>query len=216
MSPGDTPVDHLAQPGEAPPATPPGGIRERVMQAALDCMESGGVDGFSLEDVARGCGVSRTSIYRHFPGGRSQLVQETVAWEVARFWTRVAEAVAHLDSLEDRLVHGLAVGAELMRGSRLMANLNDLDIEELAHALRPSEPLIHSVMDDYMREMLERERAAGRVRPGVDLRESADYLTRMILSMMASPAGVDLTDPEQARAVVRREFLAGIMVGYLH
>jgi hypothetical protein len=97
-----------------------------------------------------------------------------------------------------------------------MANLNDLDIEELAHALRPSEPLIHSVMDDYMREMLERERAAGRVRPGLDLRESADYLTRMILSMMASPAGVDLTDPEQARAVVRREFLAGIMVGYLH
>jgi AcrR family transcriptional regulator len=186
------------------------------MQGALDCMEASGVGGFSLEDVARRCGVSRTSIYRHFPGGRNQLVQETVAWEVARFWMQVADAVAHLDSLEDRLVHGLAVGADLMGNSRLMANLVDLDIEVLAHALRPSEPLIHSVMHDYMREMLQREREAGRVRPGIDLGGAADYLTRMILSMMASPAGTDLTDPEQARAVVRREFLAGIMVDYLH
>jgi hypothetical protein len=71
-------------------------------------------------------------------------------------------------------------------------------------------------MHDYMREMLQREREAGRVRPGIDLGGAADYLTRMILSMMASPAGTDLTDPEQARAVVRREFLAGIMVDYLH
>jgi AcrR family transcriptional regulator len=215
MTPVSTGIDEPPPQPSASPATLPGGIRERIMAGALECMESGEMARFSLEDVARRCGVSRTSIYRHFPGGRDQLVEETVSWEIARFWTRVAEAVAHLDSLEDRLVHGLAVGAEMMAGSRFIANLADLDIEELAHALRPSDPLIHSVMQEYMREMLALEGVAGRLRPGLDLGEAADYLTRMILSMMASPAGVDLTDPDQARTVVRQEFLAGIMVEYL-
>lgn len=192
-----------------------GGIRERIIQGALRCFESSGVEGFSLEDVARGSGVSRTSIYRHFPGGRNELVQEAVTWEFAHFWTQVADAVSHLDSLEDRLVCGLAAGAELMRGSRLMTNLMDLDLEVLADALRPSEPLVHEVMNAYMVELLGWERRAGRLRPGVDVAGTADYLTRMLLSMMASPAGVDLTDIEQTRAVVRREFLAGVSVNYL-
>lgn len=169
-----------------------------------------GVSGFSLEDVAREAGVSRTSIYRHFPGGRSQLVEETATWEVGRFGAVLAQAVAGLPTLEDRLVTGLVLGARLIRRSTIMANLVEPDLDELASALRPAEPLVLAVLRDYMTELLEQERVAGRLRDGIDVGESADYLTRMILSHMGSPAGIDLTDEDHARDVVRREFLAGI------
>jgi len=185
--------------------------RERVMLATIECVARSGLRGFSLEEVASRSGVSRTSIYRHFPGGRAQLVQETATWEVARFWGRLADAVAELPTLEDRLVSGLVIGRKVMERSRILANLMESDLQELVAAVHPSEPIIHSVIRDYMREMLEAERDAGRLRDGADVEVGADYLTRMTLSWIGSPAGEDLTDEDTARRIVRTEFLAGLV-----
>ena len=186
--------------------------RERIMAAAIRCVEAAGVKAVSLEDVAAEAGLSRTTIYRHFPGGRNQLMQETATWEVARFWRRLAEAVADLPTMEDRLEAGLVIGAKLIRKSRIMANLMDPDLDELVGALRPSESLVHQVIRDYMRDLLETEDGRGRLRPGVDLDEAADYVTRMILSALGSPAGWDLTDAEQTRRFVRTQILPGVVV----
>jgi hypothetical protein len=86
----------------------------------------------------------------------------------------------------------------------------DPDVAELIAAVRPSEPIIHGVIRDYMRDALAAEELAGRLQPGVDLEDSADYLMRMTLSWLGSPAGVDLTDEAATREVVRSQFLAGI------
>jgi AcrR family transcriptional regulator len=182
------------------------------MRAALRCVERDGVSGFSMADVAEEAGFSRNTIYRHFPDGRAQLVAETATWEVARFWGRMAESVSDLDLLEDRLVVGLATGSGLLHRSEIMTNLMDPDLEELAGALEPARPLVMGLVRDYVRELLETESESGRLRAGIDVDQAADYLTRMVLSTLTSPAGTDLTDPEQTRRLVRREFLGGIAV----
>ena len=186
-------------------------VRDRIMAAAVRCAERSGVRRFSLEDVAAEAEVSRTTIYRQFPGGRDQLVQEAATWEVARFWRRVGRAVAGEATLEDRLVTGLVVGADMIARSRIMAGVDDAEVEELAAALRPSDPLVHGVIRAELRRLLEVEDAAGRLRPGVDLDRSADYLTRMTLSVLASPAGVDLTDRAATTELVRTQFIGGIV-----
>ena len=185
--------------------------RENLMRAGIRCVERGGLRGFSIEDVAQEAGVSRTTIYRYFPGGRAQFVEETATWELARFWRRLALAVADLPTLEDRLVRGLALGSEIIGRSTIMANLMDPDLDELISALHPAEPLVHQVIRDYIGDLLGEEQAAGRLRDGIDLVEAADYLTRMMLSALGSPAGLDLTDAERTRKFVRREFLGGIV-----
>jgi AcrR family transcriptional regulator len=187
-------------------------VRERIMAAAITCVERAGVRSVSLEDVAAEAALSRTTIYRHFPGGRSQLMEETATWEVGRFWRRLAGAVAGLPTMEDRLTVGLVIGAKLIRKSRIMANLMDPDLDELVSALRPSESLVHQVIRDYMRDLLEAEAAAGRLRPDVDTAEAADYITRMILSYLGSPAGWDLTDEGRTRRLVRTQILPGVVV----
>jgi AcrR family transcriptional regulator len=186
--------------------------RERIMTAAIRCVERTGVRAVSLEDVASEAGVSRTTIYRYFPGGRPQLVSETATWEVGRFWRRLAEAVADLPTLEDRLVAGLVIGTKLIRKSRIMANLMDPDLDELVSAFQPSESLVHEVIRDYLRDLLVEEGDAGRLRDGVDPSEAADYVTRMILSYLGSPAGWDLTDRDRTRDLVRTQILAGIVL----
>lgn len=186
-------------------------LRERIMEATVASAETAGVRGFSLEDVAARAEVSRTTIYKHFPGGRSQLVEQTATWEIARFWGRLATAVEDLPTLEDRLVAGLVIGRKVMTRSRILANLMDPDLAVLIAAVRPSEPIIHGVIRDYMRDALLEERTAGTLRPDVDVEASADYLMRMTLSWLGSPAGMDLTDEAEARRVVRTQFLAGIL-----
>lgn len=190
----------------------PAGPRERIMAAAIRCVERDGVRNVSMEAVAAEADLSRTTLYRHFPGGRAQLVSETATWEVARFWRRLALAVDDLPTIEDRLVAGLVIGTKLIRRSSIMANLLEPDLDELVSALRPSESIVHQVIRDYAAEMLEEERAAGRVRPEVDTVEAADYLTRLMLSYLGSPAGWDLADEEQTRRLVRTQFLGGIVV----
>jgi hypothetical protein len=64
---------------------------------------------------------------------------------------------------------------------------------------------------EYLRPLLAREAAAGRVRPGVDLDRATRYVATMGLSVMATPGRVDLTDAEAVRDLVEREFLAGIL-----
>src|SRR5690606_2892136 len=103
------------------------------------CVQRTGVRGFSLEDVAAESGVSRTSIYRYFPGGRSQLIEQAATWEIARFWGRLADAVAEMPTLEDRLVAGLVIGRKVMERSRILANLLDSELQELVAAVHPSE-----------------------------------------------------------------------------
>ena len=187
------------------------GPRERILAAAVRCAARNGVQRFSLEDVATEAALSRATIYRQFPGGRDQLVQEAATWEVARFWARVAVGIEAEATLEDRLTVGIVTGAELIRRSPIMANLGEDEVAELATALRPSEPLVHEVIRSYLRSLLEREDQAGRLRPGTDLSEAADYLTRMVLSVLSAPVGRDLTDQDAVRELVRTQFLGGVV-----
>lgn len=192
--------------------TEPAEVRTRIMAATIACAERQGVGGFSMEDVAREAAVSRTTIYRYFPEGRSQLLSETVYWEVGRFWSRLADAVVALPSLEDRLVAGLLIGRRMINKSRILTNLGDPDIGELLEAAQPTEPLVQEVIRSYMRAQLDEEKAAGRVRGSVDLEVAADYLSRMTLSWMGNSPGLDLSDDHNVRRFVRTQFLAGILV----
>ena len=63
----------------------------------------------------------------------------------------------------------------------------------------------------YLRPLLEREAAEGRLHAGLDPAVAADFVARTALSVMASPGRWDLTDPAQVRELVRGELLAGIL-----
>ncbi len=97
-----------------------------------------------------------------------------------------------------------------MRRSSILSNLLEPELDELVSMLRPTESIVHQVIRDYFAELLEEEAAADRVRVGVDISEASDYLTRLILSYMGSPAGWDLADEAQTRRLVRTQFLGGI------
>lgn len=184
--------------------------RERIMAAVITCAGSGGIRGLSMADVAAEASVSRTTIYRYFPEGRTQLLSETATWEIARFWARVADAVDDFETLEDRLVAGLVIGRRLMAKSRILTNLQGSDVGDLLEASQPSDALMRGLVASYLRSALEDEIASGQAREDLDLDTTADYLARMTISWIANSPGLDLDDDVAVRRVVRTQLLAGL------
>ncbi len=57
-----------------------GETRQRMLDAALDVMRERGAAGVTVDEVLARSGAPRGSVYHHFPGGRAQLIDETLAY----------------------------------------------------------------------------------------------------------------------------------------
>jgi AcrR family transcriptional regulator len=184
-----------------------GDVRERVLAATIDRVAERGMAKLRVDDVARRAGVGRATVYRYFPGGRDQLVNEAITWEVGRFFAALAAEVADAPDLRTRLERGLMFAHRAMADHEALAMVLDADREQFLPQLHDTSPLVMAVVRDYLAPMLADED----LRPGVDPEEAADYLARMVLSFIPSPGQWDLTDPTQVAELVDRQFLAGIL-----
>ena len=177
------------------------------MDAVLVCTERVGLGGFTIEDVAVEAGVSRATIYRHFAGGRDQLMHDAIARELGRFWSELADEVAGVGSLEGRLVAGLMAANRRIADHHLLQKLLSSEPEQLLPSLFESESIVDVFLRDYLGQMLTREQ----LRAGVDRDEAADYLARMLVIYMGSHGRWDFTDEVEVRRLVRTQFLAGVV-----
>jgi AcrR family transcriptional regulator len=192
--------------------TDPLTVRDRLLEAAYVCVTRFGLAKTTVEDVVKQSGVSRATIYRHFPGGRDELLRETVAWEIGRYFTELADFVYGAADLADLLERGLVHAHESIRGHEVLRKMLDTEPERLLPLLTTEARRTLPFIADFLHPYLSREAERGRLRPGVDIDSAADYLARGILSLIGSPGRWDLEDPAQVSELVRVELLGGISV----
>jgi AcrR family transcriptional regulator len=65
---------------------------DRVLDATYDEVAERGLGALTVEAVAVRAGSSRATVYRHFPGGRDELIDRTIRREVRRFFDTVLAA----------------------------------------------------------------------------------------------------------------------------
>lgn len=181
--------------------------RERILEATLRCVGRLGMAKTTMEDIAREASVSRATLYRVFPGGRDDLLDAVVTWEVARFFLRASEAV-HPDELDSVtvLARGLMAAHHAIEHHELLQRLLRDEAEQIVPSLATVMPLVQQALADWYRPRLEMVR----LRPGVDPEEAADLVARMALSYLGTPAGWDLADPAQAARLVHDHVVAGL------
>ena len=182
-------------------------MRDRILAAAYACIARYGLAKTTVEDVARESGLSRASIYRTFPGGRDELIREVISWEIGRFFADLAHAVADADGFEDVVERALlhahrAVGEHVVLQHLLLTEPEKL-VPQITMETSRFVPLIAAFAEPYL--------AQETLRPGIDRRQAADYVARMVVSHIASPGRWDLADEDQVQSLVRTEILAGIV-----
>jgi AcrR family transcriptional regulator len=186
--------------------------RERVLAGAYDCVARFGMAKTTVDDVAKVSGVSRATIYRLFPGGRDQVLRETVGWEMNRFFARLADAVEGAPDFETLVEEALIYAHRAVNDHEVLQKVLVTEPDVLLPLMTIEQHRVLRYITAYLRPLLEREAAEGRLHPGLDVEAAADFVARMALSIMASPGAVDLADPAQVHALVRERLLAGILV----
>jgi AcrR family transcriptional regulator len=198
-------------PTPSPHAPDPLTLRDRLLAATYRCVARFGLAKTTLEDVVKESGLSRATIYRQFPGGRDELLLETVGWELANYFTRLADHVRDAPDLVQLLEQGLVYAQGSVAEHVVLRKILDTEPERLLALLTVESAKTLPFIADFLHPYLVRESAAGRLRAGVDLDRSAEYLARCILSLINAPGRWDFTDPVQVAAVVRDELLGGIV-----
>lgn len=186
-------------------------LRERLLESAYACVARFGMGKTTIDDVVKESGVSRATIYRVLPGGKDQLMREVVAWEMGRFFGALAEAVAGAADFASLVEEGLVFAHRAVEDHAVLQKVLVTEPERLLPLLTTEQDRPLRFITGYLVPFLEREEREGRLAAGLELEVAADYVARMLLSLISSPGRWDLHDPEQVRLLVRGEILAGVL-----
>jgi AcrR family transcriptional regulator len=185
--------------------------RERILEACYACIARHGFARTTVEDVAREAGLSRATLYRAFPGGRDDLLRETVVWEMGRFFGRLAEAVAGAPDFATLVEEGLRFARAAILEHQVLQTVLVTEPEMLLPLMTVETERPLRFVVGYLEPFLEREQRAGRLRSGVEVADAAEYTGRLLLSLIGSPGRWDLTDPSEVRLLVREQLLAPVL-----
>lgn len=180
---------------------------DRVARAALVCIAEDGVRAVTVERIADEAGVSRASVYRWFPGGRSEVLLAAGGQEMERFFAEIEPRLAAADTLDDVLAEGLSGAVRFLGDSKPL------------HALLEHEPelvLPHLAFDRMGTAFAVAAAVALRhLHPFLndgDSRRATEMVARLTLSHTLSPsADLDLGDLDAARRHVRRFVTPGLV-----
>jgi AcrR family transcriptional regulator len=180
--------------------------RVRVVDAALRCIARCGLNKTTVDDVARDAGISRATLYRHFPGGKDAVVRAVVETETARLFSDLGAAMGEARDLEELLVAAIVGAAGRLSAHRALGYL-------LEH--EPGTVLPHLAFSGMDRVLAASGSFAapflGRWLEPDDAARAAEWATRIVVSYLSCPReGMDLTDPIAVRHLVATFVVPGI------
>lgn len=192
---------------------PPGraGARDemtgRILDAALAEFTEFGLRRVSADDVARRAGISRATLYRRFPGGKSQLIQQVMARDMRRFLGEVDAAVSGLPSLEEQLVEGILVALRTARADPLLTRLSVTEPDTLLPYLTTEAGPLIAAAAGYLGDRYRRAQADGLAPPGdppVAPSAVAEIMVRLAISFYLAPESGHFTGEAATRVLLKR------------
>ncbi|MEW6269770.1 MAG: helix-turn-helix domain-containing protein [Thermodesulfobacteriota bacterium] len=183
---------------------------ERIVDAAERCMRRLGVARFSMADVAAAAGLSRGSVYVHFPD-RDALVRAALARAAERFVRDSEQAVRARRTLAAQIGEAAVYIRRRLRDEPAAPGLAGEQDTVLATLLTAHLEGVVASWVDFWQPYLAAAAARGEIRGGLDRREAAEWIVRIMLSLVVMPSAVvDLDDLDAVRGYVSRYIVQGL------
>lgn len=169
-------------------------VRDRLMDAAEECLRTKGIRATTVSEVAELAGVSRGWLYRHFPDKAALLGAAIVRLNDA-YWGQAHAVLAEIDNLPAQIAEGIRLGRSAYDspGALVMKLRLDEPDEFAACAGAGVQGLIPDLTAFW-----ERYLAAARDRGEIvveDLPQATEWVARTLLSLATVPGEhVDVDD----------------------
>ena len=183
---------------------------DRVLDAAERCVRLFGLTRWSMSDVAATAEVARGTVYRYFPD-RDAVVAAVLARTAERFVASSEASVRRRRSLATQVAEAAAFIVE--HRSDPMLNLDLPSHGESAIAALRTAHLTSLAQRwiDFWIPMLELAEERGEIRPGLDHRQTGEWIVRLLFSFaVMPPVAVDLTRPAEIRSFITERLVAGL------
>jgi AcrR family transcriptional regulator len=184
--------------------------RERILDAGEGAIRRFGLRRVSMAEVAELAHVSRGSVYRYFPD-RNTLVAAVLRRTAQRFVESSAVSVRRRRTLAAQVAEAAVFIREHMRDESLtIPSLGD-DDALLATLLAAHVDGLVVEWVEFWQPLLADAASRGEIRAGLDHREVAEWIVRIMLSFAVMPSVViDLDDPAAVRRFVQEYIVRGL------
>jgi AcrR family transcriptional regulator len=163
---------------------------ERILAAAIQQVEDFGLRRFTIDDVARRVGVSRVTVYRHFPK-KDRLVEAVLLHELHRFLRAIDAAVEPYETLEERLVEGFVFAMTFLRKHRLLNRVLRTEPELVLPALTVHATPVLAAASEFIAGFARREAQRGGLRlTDEEIDAVSELLARSVISFVLTPDSV--------------------------
>lgn len=180
-----------------------------LLDATATTLRTLGARHFSLTAVAENAGVSRGTVHNAF-GTRDHAIELALQYLVEQFIDTMSETVRSRDTLAEQVAEvAVLVCAHRRRADAIRSRSDTGSILVL---------LLSTMGDDLMRgslalwtPLVEAARQRGEVGAGVDPKQAAEWIVRVLFSFeLLPPVGVNLDHPRSVRRFVNAHIVSGL------
>ncbi|ORB66210.1 TetR family transcriptional regulator [Mycolicibacterium tusciae] len=194
--------------GDATPARSRDMARDRLLDAAETCLQSKGLSGTTMEDIARQAGVSRATVYRYF-ASRESVLSGVIVRAAERYLHRISGRISAHTDLGSAILDFVAVTVRAARREPIIGILFGSDDELAGVGLaKGTSVALFELVAEFLRPVF----AArwDQLEAGVSVDDAAEWILRTILSLL-SVRGPRHRSPEGLDAFLRRFLLPPLL-----
>lgn len=182
--------------------------RDRLLDAAEECLEETGLAGTTMEAIARRAGISRATVYRHFPN-RESVVSGVILRAAERYLQRISRRITGHTDLGSAIIDFVEVTVRAARREPTIGLLFGSDDELAGIGLAAGTSVaLFDLVAEFFRPLFAVH--WDQLEPGVSLDDAAEWILRTILSLI-SVRGPRHRSPEGLEAFLRRFLLPALL-----
>lgn len=186
-------------------------LRERLLDGAAACFERYGVVKTTVDDIAAAAGVSRATVYR-YASGRDDLILGVIQRSADRFFERLGRRLDKPSKpIGERLVDGVLYAIDQVRSDEHLALLFAPEAAGVTGTIVGASDALFSQSAEYLEPLLSAAQRSGELRADLEAEELAEWLIRIILSLLTVQGPHSRTRP-QTRLLLERYLLPALVV----
>jgi AcrR family transcriptional regulator len=183
--------------------------RERLLDATERCLRETGIRRTTVGQIAEDAGISRAWLYRLFPD-KTALIGAALVRGDEEFWAQARAHVEAASCLADQVAAAVSFSRS-HQPAALVIQLKEAEPEAYAAVLGSGLRQILPGMASFWRPYLEQARARGEVRGDLDVPRAAEWVLRLVLSLVTVPGEVvNSENPDDVAAFLAEFLVSGL------